>query len=204
MNLRLYRRLSRYIPYRQEAYWKARGKNYCEDFQHTLPFQRQEEELVQVLDTLQFRTVLEVGCGFGRMTKIVSEKYSPTEYKAFDISKDQILKAMALCTRRIDFAVSSISDFKSEKKFDLVLASEVLLHIKPNDIEKVINKLWSFTGKYLVTIDPYEMPKVHGGHAFIHPYARMFQKLSNDIVNHPIEASKQSIYVVKKMDPRTG
>ena len=55
----------------------------------------QEQILVEYLrKNISFSTVLEVGCGFGRITKIILSNFPEvTEYVAVDLSPDQIENA---------------------------------------------------------------------------------------------------------------
>ncbi|MGA8739384.1 MAG: hypothetical protein WB501_10195, partial [Nitrososphaeraceae archaeon] len=58
-----------YIP---REYWLERGKVYKQEFQYNKKFKLQEQTLVEYLKkNIPFSTVLEVGCGFGRITKIL-------------------------------------------------------------------------------------------------------------------------------------
>ena len=59
----------------------------------------QEEFLLEHLNGLSgsFQTVLELGCGFGRITKLLlTNSDNITEYLAVDISPDQIENAKTL------------------------------------------------------------------------------------------------------------
>lgn len=60
--------------YDNPIYWIKRGKKYKDEFSRhdirtTRIFRYQEQRLIDELDELKFETVLEVGCGFGRIIK---------------------------------------------------------------------------------------------------------------------------------------
>ena len=100
---------------------------------------------VKILETLgiskKIGDVAEFGCGFGRITKLVLENFPIKRYVAFDLSPDQIPNAKKNCNSfDVDFHVSTIQDFEYKEKFDLVFGSEVLLHVKPSNIHKIVLK----------------------------------------------------------------
>ena len=65
----------------------------------------QEEFLLSHLNGISgsFKSVLELGCGFGRITKLLLTNYNNiTEYLAVDISSDQIENAKSLiCSTKL-------------------------------------------------------------------------------------------------------
>ena len=85
--------LPTYIP---NEYWLKRGKVYKEQFKYNKKFQLQENMLIDYLKTAleSFDTVLELGCGFGRISRLMLSKFPDIkEYVAVDLSPDQIENA---------------------------------------------------------------------------------------------------------------
>ncbi len=185
-----------YIP---GEYWAERGKEYKENFRYSDKFELQEQMLIECLKKYSFSSILEVGCGFGRITKLLLSNFPQiTDYFAFDLSPHQIENAKINITgvpksESVQFAVSDIQSFQSPKKYDLVLASEVLLHILPSEIEQIIGKLVSFSDKYLCNIDWYEekTPRNAAPHNFIHQYEKIYK-------SRPTIESVHRIPIVKK------
>lgn len=180
-----------YIP---QEYWFRHGKTYKEEFQYNKKFELQEKILIDYLKNQltvsPFSTVLELGCGFGRITKLLLSNFSNiTEYVAIDLSPHQIENAKefvrpTLETKQQDlslnFMVSSIQSFQIQKKYDLVMASEVLMHVLPSEIEDVIRKLVRMSNEHVVNIDWYEEPRTTKAapHNFIHEYEKIYVNLS--------------------------
>ena len=167
--------------YENEDFWKKFGIEYYDKYKDKKEWvKKQETLLVKHLKTLEFDSVLEFGCGFGRTTKIFCKNFSIQKYHAFDLSSHQIDNAKKYCDGlNIKFMTSSINDFNTIEKFDLVFGPEILMHIEPKDIEFVIKKMSSFTNRYfIVTVFPHSTQKIHRGtHTFYHDYEKIYKKI---------------------------
>ncbi len=193
------------MSYNPSEYWRERGKVYKKNFRYDKDKRLQEEFLLTHLNGISgsFNSVLELGCGFGRITKLLLTNYDNiTEYLAVDISPDQIENAKTLISSaklsnkvKLDFLVSDIQSLKLDKQYDLVILSEVLLHILPTEIDSIVNKLISVTKRHIINIDWYEdqSPKTQAPHNFIHQYESIYKKYagpSTHIERIPIKRKK--------------
>ena len=194
------------MSYNPSEYWRERGKVYKKNFRYDKDKRLQEEFLLTHLSGISgsFKSVLELGCGFGRITKLLLTNYDNiTEYLAVDISPDQIENAKTLISSaklsnkvKLDFLVSDIQSLKLDKQYDLVILSEVLLHILPTEIDSIVNKLISMTKRHIINIDWYEdqPPKTQASHNFIHQYESIYKKYtepSTRIERIPIKRKKK-------------
>ncbi len=133
-----------------EKFWLKKGKKYYKGEVKRWPLL----EVPEYLKDIPFNSVLEFGCGTGTVTKLINDNFKVDDYVAFDISPDQIKHAKENCQKhQVDFHVSQIQKFTTDKKFDLVIGSAVLGHIHPNDIVGVIQKLLSYTKKHFIHVD---------------------------------------------------
>ena len=207
---------SNHIPtYNPQQFWTEQGKTYKEQFRYNKKFELQEQMLIDYLKknvSLSFSsTVLEVGCGFGRITKLLLLNFpNIKEYLAVDLSPHQIenakeyvrpkeiIKKEGKANPDIKFIVSDIQSLQVDKKYDLVIASEVLLHVLPSEINEVISKLVNLSNKHIVNIDWYEeqIPKRVAPHNFIHNYEEIYKNIpSITHVNRiPIEKKKGLLF----------
>jgi hypothetical protein len=98
----------------------------------------QEEFLIAHLNGISepFKWALELGCGFGCRSLLSSTNKLSQEVK-------------------LDFLVSDIQSLRLDKEYDLVILSEVLLHILPTDIASIIRKLITLSKKHIINIDRY-------------------------------------------------
>ncbi len=185
-----------YMSYIPTDYWLERGKVYKQEFRYNKSFKLQEQTLVEYLKNVSFSTVLEVGCGFGRITKILLMTFPGiTKYVAIDLSPEQIESAKSYlmgADRKgiLKFIVSDIQSLEMNLKFDLVIAPEVLLHILPSEIKEVMAKLTGWSRRNVVNVDWYENtpPGKVAPHNFIHEYEKIYREIPNvsHVVRTPI------------------
>ena len=194
------------MSYNPSEYWHERGKKYKENFRYDKSKRLQEEFLITHLNGISgsFKSVLELGCGFGRITQLLLTNFSNiTEYLAVDISPHQIENAKTLLSStkltsqvKLDFLVSDIQSLKLDKEYDLVILSEVLLHILPTEIDSIIKKLIALSNKHIINIDWYaeHPPRIQARHNFIHQYEAIYKKYtepSTIIQRIPIKRKKK-------------
>jgi 2-polyprenyl-3-methyl-5-hydroxy-6-metoxy-1,4-benzoquinol methylase len=105
-----------------------------------------------VLSVIQGGTLLEIGCGNGGMTRLLSPKVK--SIVAFDISRPSLEELEKLGLPNVITREGLIENFQPEEKFDWVLMSEVIEHLrKPNE---TVNKAFDFVapGGSLVLTTP--------------------------------------------------
>jgi len=192
------------MSYLPNEYWSKHGRTYKDEFRYNKNFELQEKILIDYLkNNVSFSSVFEIGCGFGRITKLLLSNFpNITEYLAIDLSPHQIENAKELIGQSIGirenestitFMVSDIQSFQIQKKYDLVIASEVLMHILPSEINGVICKLINLSNEHIVNIDWYEeqTPKKAEPHNFIHQYEKIYR-------NVPGVANVYRVPIIKK------
>jgi trans-aconitate methyltransferase len=144
-----------------EIYWKVRGKSYYENFDFNDELvKHQESQVIGYLQanisTDEVKTILEIGCGFGRYTRLLLRYFPHTiRYCAIDISRDLLRNAKKYVNdSRVFYLETSIKNYFSNDKYDLVFAGEILFQIMPEDIEAVVHKLLLMTRKHFIHVDP--------------------------------------------------
>lgn len=179
--------------YDQVAYWRERGKTYFDDYQPGPDRETQELALAGILRQLAPHTVLDVGCGFGRMALIVMQTLPDTTYLGIDVSVHQVMHAVGMVREpRAAFLAMALEDLPEQREpWDLVLACEFLMHVPPERIEATVARLIGI-GRTLVTLDwdqPIDAEPM--AHNFLHDYRAL---LGRDAVHVPISAT-QGLYV---------
>ena len=201
--MKLGRIFSTYLKgYQPFEYWKERGKVYKKEFVGNKDLELEEKILVDYLKGINFESVLEIGCGFGRITNKILSNFQVKKYVAIDLSEDQIKNAKKLCVdfKNIQFRKSTIQAFKINEKFDLVLGVKVLLHVPSEEIESVIKKLIDLTSNHIVNVDfnSRYKPKILLPHVFVHKYKEIYSndRRVNEVKEIPI-TEKESLYHAK-------
>jgi len=105
------------------------------------------EIILEWLNDKKIKTVLNAGCGSGELSFILSQNGYKVD--SFDLDKDYIKLAKEnvkrMKVRNCSFSVSGIENYKNKSKYDAVIATDVLEHIK-ND-KFAFKKLASFLKK---------------------------------------------------------
>ncbi len=158
-------------------------------------------------------TVLEVGAGTGRMTKIALEElpgikmYDMLDIKPFDVQKvkenlksipDLHLKNVGTCYP-MDITKGSFSrTFHPDVvRYDMVLASEVFMHIKPSDLEKTMKRLIDLLEPehgIIINID-WTTDPMPSNWCFIHNYDQIYRDNGlQPIFTSNIESINQKLF----------
>jgi len=82
--------------------------------------------IVEAINKINPSTILEVGCGSGDLAERLSSKY---DYTGIDINEHNI-ESLKKSVPNGNFICINLFKFKSEKKFDLLICSEVIEHVK--------------------------------------------------------------------------
>ncbi len=200
--------------YDQNEYWSGKGgkTHYVESLKQADESTVMVKEfLIGFLKKLQFDTVLDVACGYGRYVKIINDNHNIKEYHAVDISKDQIEKAKLYYNKNIKWVCSSIEDYKPGKKFDLVFGANILLHVKPEDIVKFVNHIIRLSDRHVIIMDMgYDIQKELEKQNY-NDYTRCFaHDLMDLFLSHPniefvqrfVASSKTSFYYLIMRDEK--
>src|SRR6266536_3752138 len=82
-------------------YWLERGRNYMQEKRTPAEFHRlQERFLLEILrgSALPMGRVLELGCGFGRITRLLAQTWPNAGITALDLSPEQLANARLYCS----------------------------------------------------------------------------------------------------------
>jgi len=159
-----------------------------------------QKKFIDCLKGLKFKTVLEYGCGFGKISKLLIDNFDIDKYVGFDISSGQIKNAKNKNLKNATFHHSQILDFEVDHKYDLVFGTGVLMHVPEKLIIPSFEKLYSFSSKYLMNMDShYEvLPHRLARHCFNHDYVKIYtDNLGLDVKTTPMDKAV-FVYHAKK------
>ena len=146
--------------YEPARYWRRRGRGYRPEFdahsEHTRrAFVCQEAQFLEALRPLEFDSVLEVGCGFGRMLRLVADEFAPGRIAGVDVSRHQLRRARDLLKGRnpklYEADVTRGLPFLEDGTFDLAFTSEVLMHL--TEPEPIIREMARVSRRYVAHLE---------------------------------------------------
>lgn len=159
--------ISQEVDYNPKEYWENRAEIWNAQAAHgNYPH---VEEVTEMLDGLNFKTVLDVGCGNGRWYPFFKE--NGKDYEGIDIAEKMVARAReAYPDGRFD--AFKLEDINPEGPvYDLAFSYTCLQHIRPEDIEAAAAVLKK-KSKYSLLI---ETPDNWGGnYGFNHEYKKYF------------------------------
>jgi len=109
--------------------------------------------LQELVDELEVSTILEVGCGEGYLTNFLHQLKPGSEILGTDIDQKIIDQARQRYPHH-DFTVADVENLPFGRKFDLVVACEVLEHVK--NPERALAEIAQVTSKYALLSVPAE------------------------------------------------
>ena len=98
-------------------------------------------------------SILELGCNTGNIIRILHDM-GFTDITGLDINKNAI-KIISKEFPEYKFIHSSIEDYKPDAKFDMVYTSGFLIHIHPDNLKPIIDKIKSISRKYIFGFEYY-------------------------------------------------
>lgn len=154
------------VEYDEKRYWEKRAVSWDEQ---TSQEHVEVKKIKKILSGLEFKSVLDVGCGNGRFVDYFKGK----KYTGFDISE----KLIEICKEKYpnkEFVVRTVENFIPRKEtLDLVFCYTVLEHVKPENLQKAVDSLKK-AGKQLLLIEP-KSSNTFGDYCFSHPYFQYFK-----------------------------
>lgn len=109
--------------------------------------------LRKCVDLHKYNGVLEFGSNIGLNLKAIGALLPNINMTAVEINE----KAAKICKEinGVDVFNGSIFDFLSEKKFDLTFTCGVLIHINPDKLNIVYEKLYNYSNRYILVAEYY-------------------------------------------------
>lgn len=139
-------------------FWEQWGKTFIDE-----PMQRaiypQHKWILQLLLREKPRTLLEVGCGFGRNIRYILDHYPyPLVITGIDFSTTMLENAKTyLGMKQASSVTLQHADVLklpfSSASFDTILCHGVLMHMGPRTVEKAISELVRVTKNTLIVIE---------------------------------------------------
>ena len=134
----------------QEKFWAA--KKWGNDYINRNTYKKLKNNInfwsKIISQTNKIKTAIEFGANIGLNLLALKNILPDVEFSALEINKNacQELEKLNLC----HIYNQSILDFKDNKKFDLVIVKNVLIHINPDHLDVVYRKLYDASLNYIL------------------------------------------------------
>jgi pseudaminic acid biosynthesis-associated methylase len=99
-------------------------------------------------------SVLELGCNIGNNLISLKKIYKKSSFTGVEINKEACKKIIKRDSA-INVINSSINNFKTKNKFDLVICKGVLIHIHPKQLKSIYKKIYNLSKKYILIAEYY-------------------------------------------------
>lgn len=135
----------------QEEFWAGEfGDDYIERNMSADLLAANLHYFSRILEnTQEIRSTFEVGCNIGMNTSALSYLLPNASHSGIEINQ----RAVEICRARAisgDIHQGSFLDFETDRKFDLVFSKGVLIHLNPDALPDVYNKMAEMSKKYVL------------------------------------------------------
>lgn len=140
------------MTYDPPTYWTERGQHWEDEARRKGFWDAENPPLLELLDVLEFDSVLDVGCGFGRVGASILSRWPGVRYTGIDVSPDLIDGARKRLPSA-ELIVADLAQFDTDRRWDLVLSVSVLGHIRPEDVGPLIERMRRWARHDVIHID---------------------------------------------------
>ena len=146
--------VERFLFYRNpRRYWEQRGgERYFKEQESRKDRDLRSRFIAENLEKLNVKSILEVGCGYGKQLKSIKGLNNKIELFGVDFSLTQIIKGKEyLRTKDIKNLICADAEFLPflDNSFDLVFTSAVIMHNPPETAEKIRNEILRVSKRYI-------------------------------------------------------
>lgn len=148
--------MSKQYATEQEEFWAGEfGNAYVQRNQGDLLVASNIDHFSKALRAAQgISNCLEFGANIGMNLKALQALFPRMEQHAIEINADAVVE-LGKVIPPANIAHTSILNYQPQRVFDLVLIKGVLIHINPESLGQVYEKLHSSTGRYLMVCEYY-------------------------------------------------
>ncbi|MBT5400812.1 methyltransferase domain-containing protein [bacterium] len=139
----------------QEVFWSGEfGDNYIDRNRSKELLSANTSLFASILSSSgKIDSILEFGCNIGMNLESIKSLLPEVKLSGIEINKKAISKIKNL--EQIEVFHDSILEIEMDRSFDLTLIKTVLIHINPEELDKVYSRLYKFSNKYICIAEYY-------------------------------------------------
>jgi len=147
----------------------------------------QEKAIDKILDTINWNSLIEVGCGYGRHIIRNKKRYPNKKIIGVDISIEKLNQIKKL---NLDIELIECDVFETIPKIniDVALTSEFMMHIPPENLLSLYNRIKEMSNKIIMLeyCVPSKFNDTFSEHNWNHDYIKILDDLDKiEIKNTP-------------------
>lgn len=183
-------------PLLRKGYYPKKFWNGWSDYYSSQKTQQKIDKsqywLLKKIEELKPKNVLEIGCGFGRNLKFLSDHLpSSVVMTGFDISESMVRKAKGNLKNRAFLGCADINALPLCKgSYELVFTHAVLMHVPEENIENAIREIRRVAKNHLIIIEEtyWSVGNLQGTilkpneYTFIYDYPQLLSKFGLKII----------------------
>lgn len=181
-------------------FWEDFGADYLKTHKKQKDVQKYVAYVILKLEALKVKSLLDVGCSFGRLEPFLLDSGCVEEITGVDISQKQLDSAEEYLKDydkkdKIKFEKQSVKNLSFESNsFDCVLSCETLQHMHLPSVRYAIHNMERVAKKYVILIERFIFDGEHSQpHIWSHDYYKLctnagFKVLENRLIGNGIIA----------------
>ena len=138
----------------QELFWsESFGDDYTDRNNRSL-ITNNINLFEKILKNIEIKTVFEIGCNRGLNLEAINTINNTIELNGLEINTKayEILKNLNICNKLYN---QTIFEYNSNDTYDLVFSKGVMIHINPDKLQLLYEKLYNMSKKYIVIAEYY-------------------------------------------------
>lgn len=168
------------FTHKHTKFWKERKINWEQDYLLAPGAMNHPHRdlILKRLSELQWRSLLEVGCGAGANLVRIKQQWPAAEVGGIDINKDAVLTVGKYIKDAKYLDVGDPRDIMmSDNSVDVVMSDACLIYMGPLAVRKALKDMKRVARNYLVLCELHSEKKVWFSRYNIHNYKKLLEDL---------------------------
>lgn len=138
----------------QSKHWANKDQKIIQSYWDSPPAIKRSEFFVEQLKNYSFNSIFEVGFFSGRNLYYIKEAFPNIKIAGLEINPKAVRYAREKLDLNEELLCMNLYDMdKIKEKFDIVFTSGVAIHISPDNIPSVLQKMLRRSNKYVMHIE---------------------------------------------------
>lgn len=161
-----------------KKFWAERKINWEKDYLTGVINHPHRQLIINELAKLQWRSLLEVGCGAGANLVRIRQQWPAAEVGGIDINREAITVAQKYLPNARYMDVCDPRDiFLSDKSVDVVMSDACLIYFGRWEIRKALRDMKRVARNHLLLCELHSEKRVWGSRYHVHNYRKLLENL---------------------------